>query len=289
MTVRRISAALCLTAAAAPGLFTLPPAAAAPDYGVLSTQNIFDPQRKPWPDGVAPPSTAAPFGPEDLQVQGTAIVGGVKRALVRLGGRLRQSASATGRPTMLLGEGQTIGGYVLESIEPQQLVFASGGNRFTIAINRTMPREPALAAAPLPPVIQGATVAGAPSPAPPQAPVSPFAAAAAAGPMTGAAAPSMGAAPLQSPFAAAPAAQPFAPPAAPPPVSTGGMTLLEAIQAAQAAQRAGQAPPPAPAAPSPAPTGGMSLLEAIQAAQAAQRAGQLPPTPVNPFLPKPQP
>lgn len=292
MSVGRISAYLVIAVA---GLCAVPPAAAAPDYEVLTKQNIFDPQRKPWPDTVVPVSAVAPFGPEDVQVQGIAIVGGVKRAVVRLGGRLRQlaPASGAGRPTALLSEGQILGGYVLESIEPQQLVFASGGNRFAIAINRTMPREPALAAAPLPPVIQGPSpISGdAPSPAPPQAP-SPFAAAAAAA-GRGPALPNAGGIPPPAPFAGAPGAPPpfvatpGSQPAVAPPVSTGGMTLIEAIQAAQAAQRSGQAA--APAAPPLAPSTGMSLLEAIQAAQAAQRAGQLPATPVNPFLPKPQP
>lgn len=256
-----------------------PCAALAVDYRVIAEQNLFDPQRKPWAE-TAPTSAAAasPIGPEDVQVQGVVVHGGVKRAIVKFGGRLRQlapagaPAGAAGRFNAILGEGQAIGGYTLESIQAQQLVFVSGGNRYTVPLTRNAPREIASAqSAPLP-VIQSATL-------PVAEPTS---------------------VPAAQPAAAPQFAQPRAPATPQPPMTQQPQQFPPANPApAQTAQGAGQFPgapaqqagaaAPASAAAAPAaPAGGMSLLEAIQAAEAARRSGQAPAAPpFNPFQPRP--
>jgi len=239
--------------------------AQAADYGAIAEQNLFDPQRKPWSEP-APLAAVPTLTPEDIQIQGVVVLGGVRRAIVKLGGRLRQFApgGAAGRFNAVLGEGQVVGGYTLESVEAKQLVFASGGNRFTVPFTRSAQRVTASApSAPLP-VIQSATLPvaeplliQAAQPAPRLVPVPPG-----FPPLTP---------PAAAPVATSPATTSTTPlnPARPPP------PLSPAEQAAR--QQAAAAPA----------TGGMSLLEAIQAAEAARRAGQLPAAPpFNPFQPR---
>ena len=241
--------------------------AAGADYRVIADQNLFDPQRKPWAEPAAAPAAATPLGPEDIQVQGVVVHGGVKRALIRLGGRLRQLApgAAAGRFNTILGEGQAVGEYTLESVQTQQLVFVSGGNRYTVALTRNARRETA-PSAPLP-VIQSATLPVAEPLFVPAAQPAPAA---------------MPSAPPQPFPAPAPAPAPAQFPGVPAQPATGSSTAISAT-----APVAAPAATPTPAA---APASGMSLLEAIQAAEAARRSGQLPAAPpFNPFLPRPQP
>ena len=241
-----------------------PLSAAAVDTRAIAEQNLFDPQRKPWPDPAAqPPAVPAP-GPEDIQVHGVVVVGPVKRALVKLGGRMRQLAPgvAGGRGMTVLREGQSVGSYTVESVEPQQVVFVSGGNRFPVKITRGVPREQ-LASAPVASVIQAPTppaFEAAPQGAPPPAPAPP---------------------PPANPFLSAPALAPAPAPSAPAPVAprASGPAPV-AAQTPAAATTPGQTTAVAP------PSTGMTLLEAIQAAEAARRAGQLQTPPVNPFLPR---
>ena len=233
------------------------------DYRVIAEQNLFDPQRKPWGELEPRAAPVATPSPEEIQVLGVVLVGGLKRAIVKLGGRMRQFAPGApgGRGNAVLSEGQSVGGYTLETVEPNQVVFASGSNRFTIRITRSAQRD-AGPPAPLASVIQAPTTPifepppqpGAP-PAPPRAP---------------------GQFPPSAQFPQPPAAS--APPAgapaagsATPPTVAGG----------------GQVPVPQAPATAPAPTqAGMTLLQAIQAAEAARRAGQVQTPPVNPFLPR---
>jgi len=252
--------------------------AAAVDYRAIAEQNLFDPQRKPWPEPAAA-SAVTPFGPEDIQVQGVVVIGGVKRAIVKFGGRLRQIApgGAAGRLTAVLSEGQSLGGYTLESIEARQLVFASGGNRLAVAFTRNAPREMSPASQVLP-VIQSATL---PVAEPVTVPV--------AQPAPGmATAPAQFPSPAPSPtpsstFTAQPAPQPPIPFPAP------AAGLIPGGQPAAQQPGATAAAPASPDVPA-SPAGGMTLLQAIQAAEAARRSGQLPAAPAfNPFQPRPQP
>jgi hypothetical protein len=247
--------------------------AAAVDYRVIADQNLFDPQRRPWPEPAAAPASAAavsPLGLEDIEVQGVVVLGGAKRAIVRLGVRLRPFApgGAVGRPSAVLSEGQALGSYSLESIEARQLVFVSGGNRFTVPFTRSARRELASAqSAPLP-VIQSATLPvveplfvpvaqSAPGAVPPQFPP-----------------------PASSMMAPQPAPAPTPAPAQAAGLFPGGQPTAGNTAAA----------PASPAAAPASPAGGMTLLQAIQAAEAARRAGQLPAAPAfNPFQPRPQP
>jgi len=252
-----------LALAAAAGLWSC--AALAADYRVIAEQNLFDPQRKPWPEPAAA-AAASPLAADDIQVQGVVVVGRVKRAIVKLGGRLKPAGGAAGRSNTVLGEGQAVGGYTLESIEARQLVFSSGGSRYTVPFTRSVQRDMASAPpAPLP-VIQSATL--------PVAEAAP-----AAQPAAIAGSPQFAPPPALTPPQAG---QPHPPAPAPAPA------LFPSGPAQQAASTAAAPATPA-AAPAP-PATGMSLLQAIQAAEAARRAGQAQTAPpFNPFQPRPQP
>lgn len=257
----------CRAVAAALVAMLLPVAAGAVDYRAIAEQNLFDPQRKPWPEPGQQTGAAPVIGPEDIQVHGVVIVGKVKRAIMRLGGRLRQlvTGSQAGRGIVIVSEGQSLGGYTLQSVEPRQVVIVSGDARFVIPVTRNLQRDasspPPLASviqAPTAPVFEPPPQPGMapgqpppfrPPPAPGQFPATPAGVAPIpAGPTPGAPAPAT----AQNPFVQSPAQQ-AAPASAPPVPSAGGMTLLEAIQAAEAARRAGQtqAPPVNPFLPRP--------------------------------------
>lgn len=226
-------------------------AALAADYGIIAEQNLFDPQRKPWSEQSAP-AAVSPLSADELQVEGVVVHGGVKRAIVGLGGSLRALApgGAAGRSSVILREGQALGAYTLESISSQQLVFVSGGKRFTVPFIRTARREVASAPVPLP-VIQSPTL---PVAAPTVAPSA------------------------RSATGAAP--RPFGPPAV--------STPAPARAATTPAQQSSAPARPAATAAAPA-SGGMTLLQAIQAAEAARRAGKTPTAPpYNPFAPRSQ-
>ena len=234
--VRAVAAAACVCSCAA----------LAADYGIIAEQNLFDPQRKPWSERSAP-DPVSPLSADELQVEGVVVHGGLRRAIVGLGGKLRALApgGAAGRSSVILREGQALGAYTLESIGLQQLVFVSGGKRFAVPFIRTARRVVASAPAALP-VIQSPTL---PVAAPPAAPRAQSATSTAPRPFGQPAAPTPAPAPAQGAPAQPAPARPAATAAAP---ASGGMTLLQAIQAAEAARRAGKtpsAPPYNPFAP----------------------------------------
>src|SRR3990172_5526772 len=89
----------CQAVAAALVAMLLPVAAGSVDYRAIAEQNLFDPQRKRWPEPGQQTAAAPVIGPEDGQVHGEGNFGKVKRAIVRLGGRLRKlvTGSQAGR------------------------------------------------------------------------------------------------------------------------------------------------------------------------------------------------
>lgn len=214
----------------------------------LVDRNPFDPQRRPWKAPPPPQPEMPVLTPQDLQIEAIVAFGPMRGIVAQLDGKLRGSLPANAAGKVRIAVGQSFGaGYVLESVDANQAVVQGGNARYTIPVLRKVTRG----SAPLP-----ATLAVDQRIAPPPPVASP--------PVS---APSMaGAAPapaLQSGTFIAPVA-----PAAPPPPMT-AQTSSEAI------------PPATPPAPIQQP---MSLLEAIQAAQAAARnqQGSAPPI-VNPF------
>lgn len=218
----------------------------------LEQKNVFDPDRKMWPDRVPPPPppppppAPPPVTEQDLQLYGTVLVGPVKRATVRLGGRFASIAQG-GRPYAQLTEGQALGEYTVSQIQPLHIVLSAAGAQQTIVFTKKTDRP---AASLVPPVIQAAAVSASPSPTPTPA-VAPQQA------PTDTAAPNTASASAPAPVA------PAAPSAAP--------------QATPFANNADSGP----GTPAPPPN---SLAAAIAAAQAAAAQGNRPPT-VNPFLP----
>ena len=220
----------------------------APDSTVIAEKNPFDRERRAWPDIVPPPPPPAPISTEDIQLYGVVIAGNVKRAVVKVGGNLKHLASSNGRAYLTVSEGQALGSYIVSEIQSHQVLLSSGATRQAVVFGKKTdrPMMPMMA-------MQGA------SPPPPPAPKNPEPASATASP------PSFGGAPLATAPATAP---PFVAPAVPVPQATA--SPVQDPAATGAARPSG-------------PQSGMSLAEAIAAAQAAAAQGNQPPTP-NPFL-----
>ncbi len=233
-----------------------------PDYNPIYEKNIFDPERKPWSEKpVVNIPAAPPITSSDVQLYGVIMVGNVKKALVKLEGRLKSSIPST-RPFVALNEGQRVGEYTLAEIHPKELVFSAGDGRYRIAFNKKTDRPAPL---PAPPVIQGPSIAtteaptivpGLTPPPPPQTPT----------PM----APQQSAMPMPMPPPMPGAMQPGNPNTQTASNSPSGMTGNNAASSNTAntasANTAGR---------------GMSLLEAIE--QAKRSGTQSPP---NPFIPR---
>lgn len=220
----------------------------------LVDRNPFDPHRQPWK--APPPSLPAlpALTPQDLQIEGIFSFGSTRGILAQLDGKLRGTLPGNAAGKVRISVGQSFGaGYVLESVAANQAVVLGGTARYTIPVVRKLNRGPA----PMP-----ATMAPEQRPTPPVA--TPFAAPASNPPADSAS--GMGVGVAAPPSALAP----------PPPGPTAVPQQLPApVQATS---------PPVPAAAQQTSPQPMSLLEAIQAAQAAARNQQNPPQPVvNPF------
>jgi hypothetical protein len=176
-----------------------------------------------------PPPPPPPLTDQDLQLYGVVVAGNVKRATVRVGGRLT-SMQQNGRAFITIGEGQALGEYSVASIEPSQIVLAAQGTRQTVVFTKKNDRPAAVI---VPPVIQAASTPA----ASPAAPVPPLAVAGQVAPMGGAA-PASPAGAIAGPGSAAVTGSP---------APASGNSLADAIAAAQAAARAGGGAAPAPA------------------------------------------
>lgn len=242
----------CLVVAAAllsPACFSAPSAAGLGAHAPISEKNLFDPERKAWPDKAPQAAPASSLSATDVQLYGVMIVGDYKRAILKLDGKLKHLApGGDARPFVTLAEGQSLGEYTLVEVQPRGVVFSAGAARQPIAFSLKTDRP---APTPLPPVIQSAIVAPveAPTVVPGLTPV------AAPTPQAPVALPTQAASPM--PVASASGAQPS--PGASPSAGTGQPTPV--IQ-------------------------GATLADAIAAAQAAAAAGTLPPTVGNPFGPR---
>jgi len=246
ITARRIAGPLILLAVVCASWITGGMASAVE----LVDRNPFDPHRKPWK--VPPPRTAElpVLTPQDLQIEAIVAFGSMRGILAQLDGKLRGTLPGNAAGKVRIAVGQSFGsGYVLESVDANQAVVLGGGARYTIPIVRKVNRG----SAPLPATMAVDQHAAMPL----VAPISnlPSHAAGAAG-----------SAPAPAPRAETGVAPMPAAPQSPPPVT---------------AHATGEPFPAAPQTPAQQP---MSLLEAIQAAQAAARNQQNPAPPVmNPF------
>ena len=268
--------AIALTAGGAAAQPLVPPAVAQPaataaplpapaahssaELVPLEYGNPFDARRQMWPDRIppppppAPPPAPPPVTEQDLQLYGVVIVGGNKRATVRVGPRFAALADG-GRPFVTLVEGQQLGEYSVSRIEPTHVVLVAQGGQQQVYFTKKADRSAgAIASAATPPPVQAATEVHAPV------------AAGADGAVAGTAPPGQ-----------AGAARPATPAAA---------ALGQAAAAAAAANGAAQ---PAQQAANPM---GNSLADALAAARA--KAAQNPgaggaPAPIfgNPFNQKP--
>lgn len=220
----------------------------------LVDRNPFDPHRQPWKVPPPAPPDLPVLTPQDLQIEAIVSFGSIRGILAQLDGKLRGTLPGNAAGKVRIGVGQSFGaGYILESVDANQAVVLGGSARYTIPVVRKMNRG----AAPVPATMAVEQRAAAPVVAPVASPPTSSPASVGTAPASAA----------QADTSVAPV--PPASSTAPPPV---------AAQAASAGAPAG-----APAAPAPQP---MSLLEAIQAAQAAARSQQGSSQPaVNPFAP----
>lgn len=229
-----------------------PTAAGKASASDLVTRNPFDPHRQPWKT----PPPAAPdlpvLTPQDLQIEAIISFGTMQGIIAQLDGKLRGSLPSNAAGKVRINVGQSFGsGYVLESIDANQAVVLGGSARYSIPVVRKMNRG----TAPAP-----ATMAAEQRATPPSAnaPIS------APGPV-GAVSP--------QPVSVTAAPVPLVPP--PPPFQAATQQAATASEPMAATAQPPQTPPQQP----------MSLLEAIQAAQAAARNQQGPSQPVaNPFV-----
>ena len=246
---RRLLRSLALLALVCPSWHNIGTASAVE----LVDRNPFDPHRRPWKTPPPRPPDLPVLTPQDLQIEAIVSFGPMRGIIAQLDGKLRGSLPANAAGKVRIAVGQSFGaGYLLESVDANQAVVLGGSARYTIPVVRKMARGstpvPATMAveqraAPLPPAV--------------------------------------------APAASAPGVAGIAPAAAPAPQAGTSMVPVPPAPQPQPTPMAAQATgEPVPAATPPAPAHQpMSLLEAIQAAQAAARnqQGAVPPV-VNPFL-----
>lgn len=222
-------------------------------YAEIYRKNVFDSKRQPWAvKSEAPPETSMmPITSADAEVYGVMMFGDYKKAIIKLGQGFKFAPQPKNkgvpRPFVTLGVGESLGPYLLTEINEKNVVFASGGAQFSLAFtHKKVDRPPAGAVTPM---TQAPVVLPAPTPTIVQG-IEPI--------VEVPAAPAMPPVPAQSVPLESTASAPAAPPSAMSPPA------------------ANAAPSPAPAAasaaPAAAPVQGVSLLEAIQAAQRAAAA-----------------
>lgn len=172
--VAAASAASSPQSSAAPG--ATPQALVPPS---LQITNLFDKERKVWPDRVPPPPPPPPppapaaVTDQDMQLYGVVIAGSVKRATVKVGKRFA-SAAPEGRAFASLQEGQPLGEFTLAQIHPTHIVLQASGGQQSVYFTKKTDRGSAastMAAAP----VQGASTAPGESPPPATGQASPVA------------------------------------------------------------------------------------------------------------------
>lgn len=116
-----------------------------PYLSELENSNVFDPERKMWPDRRPPPSPPPPPPPpppvtdKDLQLYGVVIVGQTKRATIKVGSRFAQ-LDTQGRGFVSVSEGQVLGEWTLAEIYPTHLVLGAPGGKQHVMFNKKTDR-----------------------------------------------------------------------------------------------------------------------------------------------------
>lgn len=217
----------------------------------IVASNPFDPGRKPWKQEKESSPALPELTPKDLQIDAIISFGQFRGIIAQLDGRLKGSLPASAAGKVRIQVGQNFGGgYVLSSLEPNQVVIQGGEKRFTIPLLRKVSKGgPPAPAVQVPEQVSTIpAVQAAPVPVAVEAPATPSSAAPAA-PVSG---------------------NPLSPPAAP------------------ANPFAGLLPSPAPESPAEAapPAQPSSLLDAIKKAQEAAKSRANPVQPGVPFMGK---
>lgn len=141
----------------APAVATISkPLTPAPYLSSLENSNIFDPQRRVWPDKRPPPSPPPPPPPpppvtdKDLQLYGVVIVGQTKRATIKVGSRFAQ-IDTQGRGFVSVSEGQVLGEWRLTEIHPTHIVLGAPGGQQNVMFNKKTDRVATAGLQPTPP------------------------------------------------------------------------------------------------------------------------------------------
>lgn len=141
------------------------PAPSAPQALVapsLQITNLFDKERKVWPDRVPPPPPPAPppapatVTDQDMQLYGVVIAGAVKRATVKVGKRFAGLAPE-GRPFASLQEGQSLGEFTLAQIHSTHIVLQAPGGQQPVYFTKKTDRGGAAPAVAAVAPVQGAS------------------------------------------------------------------------------------------------------------------------------------
>jgi hypothetical protein len=117
-------------AAAAPGELRHPEPPVPIAYAAIAEHPLFHPSRQPWvaPPPPAPPAAHAAPPPPDYFVSGVVLSGSARSAIVK------QSGAAK---TMLVSEGDTLGGWTLRRIDATGLHFEAAGQTYDLDFPRS--------------------------------------------------------------------------------------------------------------------------------------------------------
>ncbi len=99
--------------------------------------NPFDPGRKPWKQEKEAPPPLPELTPKDLQIEAIISFGHFRGIIAQLDGRLKGTLPANAAGKVRIQVGQNFGGgYILSSLEPNQVVVQGGEKRFSIPLLR---------------------------------------------------------------------------------------------------------------------------------------------------------
>jgi len=212
--------------------------------------------------GPPPPPPVPPLTVADAEVYGVMLFGDYRKVLLKLGAGFKfapQPKNKTApRPFITVGIGESLGPYTLKEITDTAVIFESVDGQSPLVFNQRKGDRPV--GGPVSPMAQAPVILPAPAPT-----------------MVHGSEPAVAAAQPPAATPGAPGAQPAAAPGAQPAAAAAEHA---AAAAAPETVTAGFEAPPQPVIQ------GRTLLEAIQAAQQAQKANPNAPPPVNPFAPK---
>ena len=120
------------------------------DYTIVSEQNLFHPQRRIPPEKIEEKATvaAAPFPKPELVLYGTLIADDLSIAYVE-DRKAPYSTPGRGKRQTQLKKGDSIGGYLLQEIEPTHIVLVRGEDKLVVSLDEKDRKRSVETAAPV--------------------------------------------------------------------------------------------------------------------------------------------